>query len=410
MNYEKELNFFINTINKSRINTTIINETDIPQKIDMGIRDFLNLKKDYSELFVTSSQVKNEIKKITDPFFCNYIFIPIPDTPHSSVLIVGPYTKNFITKEEIESKGAEFAFSHHTQNQIKNYFSTVPYLQDDSMLMTLVISLGETLFGSMDNFTLTTHSISELSDTSFFTKPDIDNKTDDPWMMVQLLERRYNAENTLLDAVSQGLLYKADMVYANVKPSQALESRIADPLRNAKNFMIILNTLLRKAAERGNVHPLYIDSVSSDFAKIIEELQSLDDADELFYYMIKKYCRLVSTHSQKNYSLLIQKAITRIDADITAELSLTSLAEMLNVNSSYLSSLFKKETGLTLTQYINKGRIEKAKHLLNTTNMQIQSIAQTCGILDVNYFTKIFKKYTGKTPNEFRNKKQGTAH
>lgn len=410
MKHEKELNFFINAINKSRIKTTLVDEDELPKKIDMGIRDFLNLKKDYYDLFTVKTQEKNEIKKITDPFFCNYIFIPIPEAEKSSILVVGPYTKKVITKEEIESRCAEYAFSQHTQNQIQSYFSTVPYLQDDGMLMTLAISLGEAFFGSTDNFRLTTRSISEVSDTSFLNKPDVDSKTDDPWMMVQLIEKRYNAENALLDAVSQGLLYKADMIYSNVKPSKSLESRLADPLRNAKNFMIILNTLLRKAAEKGNVHPLYIDSVSSDFARIIEELQSLDEADELFYYMIKKYCRLVNTHSHKNYSLLIQKVITRIDADITAELSLTSLAEMLNVNPSYLSSLFKKETGSTLTQYINQGKVERAKRLLSTTNMQIQNVAQACGVLDVNYFTKIFKKYTGKTPNEFRNKKQGTAH
>ena len=55
-----------------------------------------------------------------------------------------------------------------------------------------------------------------------------------------------------------------------------------------------------------------------------------------------------------------------------------------------------------VAEYVNTKRIEKAKHLLRSTNIQVQNIAQNCGILDVNYFTKIFKKYTDKTPNEFR--------
>ena len=79
------------------------------------------------------------------------------------------------------------------------------------------------------------------------------------------------------------------MLFSNIKPSKALETRIDDPVRNAKNFMIILNTLLRKAAENGSVHILYIDSVSSEFAQKIESAQSLEEIDELFYYMIKKY-------------------------------------------------------------------------------------------------------------------------
>ena len=87
---------------------------------------------------------------------------------------------------------------------------------------------------------------------------------------------------------------------------------------------------------------------------------------------------------------------------MTADLSLNAQAGLLNVNSSYLSTLFKKETGTTLTEYVNKKRIRHAVFLLNTTTMQIQMVAQHCGIPDVNYFTKTFKKYIGKTPKEYR--------
>lgn len=64
--------------------------------------------------------------------------------------------------------------------------------------------------------------------------------------------------------------------------------------------------------------------------------------------------------------------------------------------------MFKKETGMTLTNYVNKKRIEHAVYLLSSTDMQIQNIAQYCGIPDVNYFTKIFKKVMNKTPSEFK--------
>ena len=367
----------------------------------MGIREFLNLNEDYIELF-NIFENNNTITKIIDPFFCNYIFIPLPENVESTVLVVGPYTKKLVTKGEISKNSIEYGFSRQIQTEIQKYFYTIPYLTDDGMIMTLVNCLGEKLYGALENFGVVTKNISELSDTSFLNRADTNDKIDDPWMTVQLLERRYNAENALLSAVSQGLLHKAEMIFVNIKPSASLETRIADPLRNAKNFMIILNTLLRKAAEQGAVHPLYIDTVSSDFARKIEALRTLDETDELFSYMVKKYCRLVNRHSKKNYSLLIQKVITRIDADISADLSLKKQAEILDVNPSYLSTLFKKETGITLTDYVNQKRVEKAKHLLHSTNMQVQAIAQSCGILDVNYFTKIFKKYTGKTPNEFR--------
>ena len=57
---------------------------------------------------------------------------------------------------------------------------------------------------------------------------------------------------------------------------------------------------------------------------------------------------------------------------------------------------------MTLTNYVNKKRIEHAVYLLSSTDMQIQNIAKYCGIPDVNYFTKIFKKVMNKTPSEFK--------
>lgn len=62
----------------------------------------------------------------------------------------------------------------------------------------------------------------------------------------------------------------------------------------------------------------------------------------------------------------------------------------------------RKETGKTLTEYVTGKRIEHAVFLLNSTRLQIQSIAQRCGMSDVNYFTRLFKSLVGKTPKEYR--------
>jgi len=184
--------------------------------------------------------------------------------------------------------------------------------------------------------------------------------------------------------------------------SMHFEERTADPVRNAKNYSIIMNTLLRKAAESGGVHPVYLDSISSGFAFKIEALTTLAEAEELMGEMFRSYCRLVRKHSMKNYSPPIQKVIATIDFDLTANLTLSALATMQNISPSYLSALFKQEVGETLTEYVNGKRIKRAMQLLETTKMQVQTIAQNCGILDVHYFSKIFKKTTGMTPKEYR--------
>ena len=184
--------------------------------------------------------------------------------------------------------------------------------------------------------------------------------------------------------------------------SSDLQRRGEDPLRSMKNYCIICNTLMRKAAEQGGVHPVYLDSVSTEFAHRIEHTESVEGAGKLMQEMVQSYCRLVKKHSMNHYSSVIQRTITYIDADLSGDLRLRNLAAAQNVNASYLSSLFKKETGETITEHVNRKRMEHALHLLQTTKLQVQSIAQYCGISDLNYFSKLFKKQMGMTPREYR--------
>jgi YesN/AraC family two-component response regulator len=163
-----------------------------------------------------------------------------------------------------------------------------------------------------------------------------------------------------------------------------------------------MNPLLRKAAEQGGVHPLYIDSVSSDFARRIELLSSTTAAAKMMDEMLTSYCRLVKKYALAQYSIPVRKTLACIDADLTGDLSLSALADMQNISPGYLSTLFKKEVGQTLTDYVNSRRVEQAASMLRSGTLQVQTVAQYCGVPDVNYFSKLFKRYTGVSPKEFR--------
>ena len=402
--YENELNFFRSFIESYKIRTTLITENIIHTDIDLGIRKLLGIEADYKKTFNLSVTDNATVSIIQDIFNCNYIFIPLPHLKEKTVLVAGPYITEIVSKAEIERETAHLSLSASTNKNIQKYFSVVPFIPDNRHIMTAVNCLCEIMFGSADAYKITTHHKDELNDISVLMTSKQEEENDSPLITIQMIEKAYEQENKLLNAISQGLVHKAEAFFTNGKPSDMLESRVTDRLRNAKNFLIVLNTLARKAVEQGGVHPIYIDSLSSDFAMRIEACKDTDECDDLFFKMIKQYSRLVQKHSQKGYSLFVQKVITCIDSDITADLSLKTQAKLLNVNPSYLSTLFKKETGVTLTDYVNQKRVERAKHLLKSGNIQIQAVAQSCGILDVNYFTKIFKKYAGTTPKEYRAK------
>ncbi len=84
------------------------------------------------------------------------------------------------------------------------------------------------------------------------------------------------------------------------------------------------------------------------------------------------------------------------------ELSITELSQKFYLNPSYLSTLFKRKTGINLTSYIEGVRMEKAKEWMQNKNLSITDIATKTGYSDSGYFSKVFKKYTGVTPKKYR--------
>ena len=107
----------------------------------------------------------------------------------------------------------------------------------------------------------------------------------------------------LIYAISKGKLHLVTTVASTVF-NKGTEPRITDTLRNRKNYLIILNTLLRKAAEMSGVHPLHIDKISSDFARQIEGIPSIRQSLSLQEKMIREYCLLVKKYSLKNTPIM----------------------------------------------------------------------------------------------------------
>ncbi len=95
-----------------------------------------------------------------------------------------------------------------------------------------------------------------------------------------------------------------------------------------------------------------------------------------------------------------------IDINYYRNITPTSVAERYFVNSSYASRIFSKNVGITMNEYINQRRIERAKLLLASTSIPIGSISINVGFSDANYCARVFKRITGVTPREYREKNQ----
>jgi two-component system response regulator YesN len=114
----------------------------------------------------------------------------------------------------------------------------------------------------------------------------------------------------------------------------------------------------------------------------------------------------IKVQDNKKNSDPVEKIIAYIEKNITnSELSLSTIASSLFMNYSYLSRIFKQEMEESITEYVTKLRINKSILYINNTNLKAYEIAEKVGIKDAHYFSICFKKYTGKSVNEYRKTK-----
>jgi AraC-like DNA-binding protein len=113
---------------------------------------------------------------------------------------------------------------------------------------------------------------------------------------------------------------------------------------------------------------------------------------------------LQMTLSNDTKPQMIQEAIQYITSHLNEDLELEKIAAHCLVSHYYLSHLFRKETGQTVTAFIKKSRIDKAKELLKRPDYSVADVAYSVGFQDPNYFSKSFRSYVGITPTEFRSK------
>ena len=403
MIYDSDLRFLCDTLKKARIQVRVISPDKFSQALaERGVESSLGHKPEveaYARLLASPVNSKT-IYNATDPYGLRYIYFSLPSEMGENILLIGPYLLETVRDEWLLSIGEACAIAPSKQKYLKEYFSAIPVIENGNIAFAMIYTFCEHLWQT-PSFTVTDINATRAGELTPLKESVMSDGTEEVIINIKAMEQRYAFENELIDAVALGQLHKQNQLVSAFNDA-AFEARMPDRLRNAKNYGIIMNTLLRKAAERGGVHPIDIDKVSSEIAVRIERMSDVSDNRELMLDIFRTYCRLVHQHSVKNYSPVVQKTIILIDSDLSADLSLSALARTQNISPGYLCTVFKNETGKNISEYVRERRIAYATHMLKTTNLQIQTVALHCGIVDMQYFSKIFKRIVGMTPREYR--------
>ncbi|GBG08961.1 putative AraC family transcriptional regulator [Paenibacillus agaridevorans] len=122
----------------------------------------------------------------------------------------------------------------------------------------------------------------------------------------------------------------------------------------------------------------------------------------LIYLLRKMENKKESNSSEKWKKSVVKRVQQYIDQNHNRVLRLSEISQEVSISANYLNSIFKSETGHTIMQYIEDYKIDKAKHYLSETDQSMNAVASSLGYYDQYHFSKIFKKETGLTPTQYR--------
>lgn len=139
----------------------------------------------------------------------------------------------------------------------------------------------------------------------------------------------------------------------------------------------------------------------ANYLSVLMGLNSHAEVKRWFVDKINEAAMWVSNKQEDQSMSAVNKAKKYIDDNYMNELTLDDVSRVVNISSYYFSKVFKEETGENFIDYLTKLRIEAAKKLLKTTDKSMKEISAEVGYTDPNYFSRNFKKYTGKTPTDY---------
>lgn len=163
--------------------------------------------------------------------------------------------------------------------------------------------------------------------------------------------------------------------------------------------------LIDKISEDFRLNKNYKDESLSSVIVSVYDASTIYRIKEIIAEQILELSKIMSTNVVK-YTPIVQQVVNYIDERYFEEISLKTLSQKYNINSSYLGQIFTKEVGYSFSEYLNKIKNMKAKELILNTNKRINDIAKEVGYYETSYFYRKFKEFYGVSPatlREFKN-------
>lgn len=212
----------------------------------------------------------------------------------------------------------------------------------------------------------------------------------------------YQVEQQMLDLVRRGDSQGLNQWMKNI-PAVRSGTFSSDMLRQTKNTFIISTTLVCRSAIRGGMNVDDAFSLSDSYIQKCEQLNRVEKILNLQFHMVKHYTEMVEAlRYQRNQSELMTDVASYVRHHLSEAIKSEEIADALFVSRSHLSTKFKQESGMNLTDYVHYIKISEAKYLLRYTDKSLLLISTYLGYSSQSHFCRVFKKITGVSPLDYR--------
>ena len=211
-------------------------------------------------------------------------------------------------------------------------------------------------------------------------------------------------EEWMLSCVEHGRTEDIQAMFRSPTTGRA-GAMATDVLRQQKNLIICTATLVTRAAIRGGLDRATAFALSDMYIQKAELMADVLDLTRLNAQMVLDFTKRVEAEKcGSGHSELVRKVRDHVLSHIETCVTTDTLAKLCGMNRTYLCKLFAEETGMTVSQYVTGIKMEEAKRLMDITPKTIAEIAAYLGYSSQSHFQRVFKKYAGITPGEYRKK------
>ncbi|MBU7595772.1 helix-turn-helix domain-containing protein [Metabacillus halosaccharovorans] len=335
-------------------------------------------------------------------FLDKYIIISVMNNNVFQGTVIIGSTLSFQLSEDKINSIINDARAFFYREKVFNYYKSLPII-DSEKLTSISIFVSHLLNNNLLSPESVLHENAVKSNTNKIIEKVYSSTSEN--LIAKTLHHDRLFEKKMLQMVREGRLDDLKKI-SSLRKDEEVVSMLSKSsyIRSIKNHIITLITLVSRAAIEGGLNDKVAISLHDSFILQLEELKHLDEIKGFSRNVLYTFTKNVKQGKDEPYSNTIIACKDYIYKHIYEKINHNDIAKKVELSPKYLSILFKKETGISVSEYIQKSKIDEAKKMLTYSNTSISEIATLLHFYDQSYFTTVFKKRVGITPKQYREK------